>query len=183
MSTVVTPRALVVFESMFGNTARVAVAVARGLQLEGVETTLAEVASAAQELDVDLDLLVVGGPTHTFTLSRAGTREDAVRQGAPRERAALGLREWLASVRPGPAHAPGLAAFDTRVAKVRWLPQAAARSAVRAGRKRGLVPVARPIGFLVEGLQGPLVAHELERAVAWGRRLGVECTDRTALVA
>ena len=76
-------RALVVFESMFGNTEKVAGAVARGLQLEGVDAGLVEVHAAPHRLAADLDLLVVGGPTHAFGMSRASTRADAVRQGAP----------------------------------------------------------------------------------------------------
>jgi hypothetical protein len=173
-------RALVVFESMFGNTEKVAGAVARGLQLEGVDTGLVEVRSAAHHLAADLDLLVVGGPTHAFGMSRAGTRADAVRQGAPSERATTGLREWLECVELDPEHTPGLATFDTRVSKVRWLPQAAALSAARAGRLRGLEPIARPLGFLVEDIRGPLVERELDRAVKWGSRLGVALVDRAA---
>jgi hypothetical protein len=181
MSAERTPRALLVFESMFGNTEKVAAAVARGLQLEGVDTGLVEVGSAPTQLEPDLDLLVVGGPTHAFSMSRESTRADAVRQGAPSERAPLGLREWLESVRLPTGAEPGLAAFDTRVTKVRWLPQAAGPAATRAGRKRGLEPVAKPIGFLVEDIRGPLVEHELERAVEWGRGLGVSLVDRVAV--
>ena len=175
-------RALVVFESMFGNTERVAGAVAHGLQLEGVDTGLVDVRSAPQHLAADLDLLVVGGPTHAFGMSRAGTRADAVRQGAPSERATTGLREWLEGVELDPEHSPGLATFDTRVSKVRWLPQAAALSAARAGRQRGLEPVARPLGFLVDEIRGPLVERELDRAAKWGRRLGLELVERATAV-
>ncbi len=133
-----TLRALVVFESMFGNTEKVAAAVAHGLQLEGIDTGLVEVHAAPATLSPEVDLLVVGGPTHGFSMSRVSTREDAVRQGAPAERATLGLREWLEAVQFDAAGVPALATFDTRVTKVRWLPQAAAASAARAGRHRGL---------------------------------------------
>jgi hypothetical protein len=171
-------RALVVFESMFGNTEKVAGAVAHGLQLVGVDTGLLEVSAAPPHLAADLDLLVVGGPTHAFGMSRASTRADAVRQGAPSERATTGLREWLESVEVDTEHAPMLAGFDTRATKVRWLPKAAGPSAAHAGRRRGLEQLARPCGFLVEDIRGPLVDHELERAVAWGRQLGVTLMDR-----
>lgn len=173
-------RALVVFESMFGNTEKIAGAVARGLQLEGIDAGLVEALAAPERLAADLDLLVVGGPTHAFSMSRASTRADAVRQGAPAQRATTGLREWLESVELDAKRAPGLAAFDTRVTKVRWLPQAAGPSAARAGRRRGLIPVAKPRGFLVDDIRGPLVERELERAVEWGRHLGVALVDRAA---
>ena len=173
-------RALVVYESMFGNTEKVAAAVARGLQLENVETGLVEVGSASAELSPDLDLLVVGAPTHAFALSRPGTRADAVRQGAAAERARLGLREWLESVHLESARPPLLAAFDTRVTKVRWLPKSAGPSAVHLARRRGLESIGKPVGFLVDDLRGPLVDGELERAAAWGRRLGAEGLERLA---
>jgi hypothetical protein len=174
------PRALVVYESMFGNTEKVAAAVARGLQLEGVDTGLVEARSAPDELPDELDLLVVGAPTHAFSLSRASTRADAVRQGAPPERAELGVREWLASVRMTTSR-PALAAFDTRVTQVRWLPKAAGPTAAKLGRRRQLGSVTKPIGFLVDGTQGPLLDGELERAAAWGRQLGTECVGRAAV--
>jgi hypothetical protein len=165
-------RALVVFESMFGNTEKVAGAVAHGLQLAEVDTGLVEVSSAPVRLPHDLDLLVVGGPTHAFSMSRASTRADAVRQGAAPERATVGLREWLERVELEADDRPQLATFDTRVTKVRWLPQAAGPAAARAGRHRGLRVAAKPVGFLVDDLKGPLLDEELARAVAWGRTLG-----------
>src|SRR4051812_30612602 len=176
-------RALVVFESMFGNTEKVAGAVAHGLQLEGIDTGLVEVGSAPRRLTADVDLLVVGGPTHAFSMSRASTRADAVAKGAAQERASVGLREWLDSVVLDTTHVPELAAFDTRVTKVRWLPKAAGPSASRAGRRRGLPPVTKPIGFLVDDIRGPLLEHELERAVDWGRTLGVALLERAAAAA
>ena len=139
------PRAMVVYESMFGNTEQVAAAVARGLQAEGLDTDLVEVGSAPTQLAVDLDLLVVGGPTHAFAMSRPQTRADAVLKGAPVERAQHGLREWLESVGHDPAHSPAFAAFDTRVDQGAldvhggWTqrgptrPQARARSSRQAG--------------------------------------------------
>ena len=170
---------LVVYESMWGNTRAVAEAVAEKL---GEDVTLVEVNDAPGQLTTDLDLLVVGGPTHGFSLSRESTRQDAVRQGAPAERATTGLREWLESVRLDAAASPVLATFDTRVTQVRWLPKSAGPTAAKLGRRRGLVVSPKPIGFLVEGLQGPLVEGEQERATAWGRALGAACTERAAAV-
>ena len=91
-----TARALVAYESMFGNTERVAHAVATGLRLEGFDATVVDV-SKNPSVDLDaIDLLVVGAPTHAFSLSRASTRADAVKQGGRTESAATGMREWLA---------------------------------------------------------------------------------------
>jgi hypothetical protein len=175
-----TPRALVVYESMFGNTEQVAAAVARGLRLEGVRTALFEVGSAPTSLPPDLELLVVGAPTHAFSLSRRSTRADAVRQGAPAEREQIGLREWLGTVQFDTTQALDLAVFDTRIAKVRWLPKAAGPTAVRVAHKHGLQTADSPVAFIVTDLQGPLVDGEIERAVAWGRLLHPHRLERVA---
>src|SRR5690606_14826892 len=69
-------RALVAFESMFGNTGLIAEAIADGLARHG-EVETAEVGTAPVLLPAEVDLLVVGGPTHAFGMSRPGTRSSA----------------------------------------------------------------------------------------------------------
>jgi len=158
-------RALVVVESSFGNSRAVAEALAEGLA-EGVgEAEVRSVGTAPREF-AGIDLLVVGGPTHAFGMSRDQTRADAVRQGAPVESSGPGIREWLADLDP-PAGLP-IATFDTRVAKVRHLPGSAARGAARLLRRRGCVLVAGPESFFVVDTTGPLVEGELARAREWG---------------
>jgi hypothetical protein len=125
------PRAAVVYESMFGNTSHVAHAVADGLRAAGCDTETAEV-NTAPEPHPDVALLVVGAPTHAFSLSRPRTRQDAVSQGAPPTRAGRGLREWLQETEP-PGPATGMAVFDTRVSKARRLPAAGRAAALPPG--------------------------------------------------
>jgi hypothetical protein len=156
---------------MFGNTERVARAVADGLEAAGVPTRVVEVSAAPADLPPSVDLLVVGAPTHAFSLSRPGTRADAVRQGADATRAAIGLRDWLESARPTNDQSVNVAVFDTRVSKVRRLPAAAGPSATRLAKRRKLGAVDRPMAFLVEDVQGPLLDGELDRASSWGRSL------------
>jgi hypothetical protein len=164
-------RALVVLESMFGNTEAAGLAIAEGLRQEGVDTRTVPVTDAAEQLPEGLDLLVLGGPTHAFSLSRPSTRADAVRQGAPASAARLGIREWLTACQIG-GTTPRVAVFDTRVTKVRRLPMAAARAAGRLARRHHLRLLAAPESFLVADTKGPMAAGELERAEAWGRALG-----------
>lgn len=164
-------KAVVVYESFFGNSERIARAVTSGLGLEGLTATAVDVADAR---DVDVaacDLLVVGGPTHGFALSRTQTRHDAVTRGGSSTDAGRGIREWLTDL-PVPPGTHLAAAFDTRARTVRHLPMSAARSAAHLLRQRGFTLVARPAGFVVLDVEGPLVEHEPERAVAWGRELG-----------
>jgi Flavodoxin domain len=173
-----TMRALVVYESMFGNTADVARAVADGLRSEGAEVTATEVHGAAAVDAADFDLLVVGAPTHAFSLSRPATRADAVRQGASAE-ADIGLREWLATLRPQEGSQHRLAAaFDTRVTKVRRLPMAAANRAARELGNHGYDLILRPTPFLVLDTQGPLAPDELDRARIWGRLVATTARER-----
>src|SRR4051812_30636188 len=106
-------KALVVYESMFGNTETIARAIADGLAGAG-EVTLADVATAPPA--AGFDLLVAGAPTHAFGLSRPSSREQARHSGPVRPGATeAGLRESLATSPP----LTGLAAatFDTRVDK------------------------------------------------------------------
>jgi flavodoxin len=170
-------RALVVYESMFGNTAEVARAVATGLSAH-LEVELRNVADAAPGATSGQrrDLLVVGGPTHAFSMSRPQTREDAVRKGADPAVVATGIRDWLAESQTSTA----FATFDTKVARVRRLPGSAAHQASRAARRRGHSRAARPESFYVEDTKGPLLDGELDRARAWGERLGAEAQDRAA---
>jgi hypothetical protein len=166
--------ALVVHESMFDNTALIAEAVGRGLGLGGMDVTSYDVSDAPALAAVEVDLLVVGAPTHTFSLSRPSTRADAVRQGAAAERARVGVREWL----EGPPLEKGVhlaAMFDTRVRKVRHLPKAAGTRGDHLLRRLGVTTIVRPEAFLVEDVRGPLVDGEVERATSWGRELARIC--------
>ena len=175
------PTALVVVESMFGNTEQVGRAVASGLADGGVDVVVVDVAAAPADLPAHLDLVVLGAPTHAFSLSRPSTRADAVRQGASPERAASGLREWLGAWPPlDPQHCPVAAVFDTRVSKVRRLPAAAGPRAARLVRRRGLTVLGHPQAFLVSDVRGPLLDGELERAVAWGLVLAADLGCRVS---
>jgi hypothetical protein len=173
--------ALVVHESMFHNTATIAEVVAASLTAEGMSVTCVDVADAPPLVGVDVDLLVIGAPTHAFSLSRPGTREEAVRQGAPAEHARTGVREWLAQAPSHPANAGLAAVFDTRVTKVRKLPKAAGTRGGHLLRRLGFTLVQRPEPFLVEDTKGPLLDGEVERASEWGRNLAREVGQRLSL--
>lgn len=167
-------RVLVVYESMFGNTEQIAHAVAAGLA-EEMEVAVAAVHEAPIEPAADVGLLVVGGPTHAFSMSRSTTRADALKQGARQGDGGIGLRDWLEGL---PPQAPGrpVATFDTRVAKVRRLPGSAAKAAMKAVRRRGYEPAARPESFWVDDTAGPLLTGELDRARAWGANVAAAVT-------
>jgi hypothetical protein len=164
--------ALVVYESFFGNTRTIAQAVAEGLRSEGVRPTVQDVSMAAPADVAGYHLLVVGGPTHAFSLSRESTRADAERRGGSVHQPGPGLRDWLGRlVAP---ESPLAAAFDTRAEKVRHLPMSAGHAAGRMLARRGFVLLVKPAGFVVQDVEGPLAHGETERAIAWGRTLADE---------
>jgi hypothetical protein len=162
-------RALVVYESMFGNTRDVAEAIATGLVAQ-VETTVSECSTAPGVVPADVDLLVVGAPTHALGLSRPSTRASAQKQAdSPLVSQGQGLREWLSTLR-FEGDLPAVAAFDTRVRAPRLLGSAAPK-ALRRLRRSGGRPLAKARSFLVTGTTGPLAAGELAAAKSWGSEL------------
>jgi hypothetical protein len=171
---------LVVYESVFGNTRQVAEAVAGGLAGTGTGGGVAvlPVEEAAARLPEDVDLLVVGGPTHAFGMTRAKTRQDAAARPGAVSAGRIGIREWLERLdvpRPGvPA-----ATFDTRIRKPR-LPGSAAKGAARRLRSLGLRLVAPPESFWVRDTGGPLYEGERERAEHWGAGLAALGERRAA---
>lgn len=169
-------KALVVYESMFGNTESVASSIGDGLASHlDVEVVSVDRMPVLDEQDIDL--LVVGGPTHAFSMSRPQTRLEAVAQGAPGASSGTGIREWLAAL---PASRTGLrvAAFDTRVERARRLPGSAARKAAKVVVRLGYRRAAGSESFYVADSAGPLLDGELDRARAWGERLAAETSAR-----
>ena len=163
-----TTRALVVCESMFGNTRAVADAVADALVPRFDRVDVVDVGAAPSSVD-GVSLLVVGAPTHALGMSRPSTRQSAHEQGAA-EPGEWGVREWLAGL-ARPAHEIRAAAFDTRIRKP-GVPGSAAKAVSRRLHRLGF-DVAPPISFAVAGTDGPLVAGELDRARQWSAALDV----------
>lgn len=161
---------LVVYESMFGNTQSIAKGIGEGLSSR-MTVRIIEVGEAPSVIDPDVELLVVGGPTHAFGMSRPGTRQNAAQQaGHDLVSQGIGMREWLATLRGG-SNRVAAAAFDTRINKPR-VPGSAARAGQKRLSRLGFRIVAPAESFWVKGAPGPLLAGELERARRWGERLG-----------
>jgi hypothetical protein len=154
----------VICESSFGNTRAIAEAIA--------ETLDAEVLSAVDPIDLDeVDLLVVGAPTHVHGLPGERSRRAAVEQGGSD---GPGVREWLEELPRGRGRA---AAFDTRFDKPAFLTGSAAKGIAKRLRHRGFELVAEPESFFVLGTEGPLQDGELERAAEWAVALREQVQD------
>jgi hypothetical protein len=166
-------RALVVYESMFGNTERIAYAIARGLATE-MTTETVEVSHAPADPTRDIDLLVIGGPTHGLGLSRPATRaKAAVHAGGVITSDGIGLREWLSVITPR-LGSPRVAIFDTKFGWPR-LPGSAARRARARLRRLGFAGPIPMATFRVRATIGPLLDGEIDRARRWGHWLGGQC--------
>jgi len=164
-------RALVVYESMFGNTQAVALAVSEGIAMR-MPVDIIEVGDAPAVLPPDVALLVVGGPTHAHGMTSPKSRADAAQRAGDRlVSRGLGVREWLDTLRPV-AQPIAAAAFDTRIKGPELLWGSAAKSVTKRLRGIGFQLVQPPRSFIVAGPTGPLfdrlVDGEPERARTWG---------------
>lgn len=149
---------LVIYDSVYGNTEKIARAIAEGL---GSETKLV----SANDLDpaklVGLDILVIGSPVHG---------------GRASEKLQVVFRE----IKRGTLQSVKVAAFDTRFEQSKQgtglkllmgVIGFAADKMLRQLVRKGGTQIAEPEGFIVTGREGPLKEGELERAKAWGQQI------------
>lgn len=157
-------KAVVVYESLWGNTAQIACAIAEGL---GGGACALSTAEASAEVVAEADLIVAGAPVLAFSLPTEKIRDSLVgQQGTPApDLSSPSMRSWLSGLAPGTA---GFTAFETRV---RFSPGGATGGIVQAMQKAGFRLVAKPARFFVKGRVGPLREGEVERAREWGVRL------------
>jgi len=166
-------RALVVFESMYGNNQQIAAAITEGIRAAGLDAECVEVGSAPTTLPDDVGLLVAGCPNHAAGMPRGSDRESAAkRSDQPLVSQGITLREWFDQLERGRQRVPA-AAWDTRLAKprfLRWFDRAASGVEKRL-RKHGFEVRESSEHFYVTEATGPLAGGELDRAHEWGKRL------------
>lgn len=151
-------KSLVVYGSHFGNTQKVAEAIAAELAKYGTSQVMG-VDDAPAYIPDGTDLLVVGGPTEAFHMT------------AP-------VAGYLGKLEPKSVNGVATAVFDTRIRQQWWMLGYAAPGITKKLRSMGANLVSPPEGFLVEGRineakgQHPvLVAGELARAAMWAAAL------------
>jgi hypothetical protein len=165
-------RALVVYESMYGNTHDIANHIAEGL-LAAYAVEVLSVEEATPARVAGADLLVVGGPTHAHAMSSKMSRQAAADAAAKDPDLELdghatgpGLRDWFDTIEGGGA----AAAFDTRIDSSPLVTGRASRGIGRRLRRRGYKLAAEPESFLVDK-HNHLLDGEADRAVEWGKAL------------
>ncbi len=162
-------KACVIYDSIYGNTEKIAQAIAQGLTGEIKVLRIGEANPA--EL-VTCNLLIVGSPVHG---GRATPELDAF------------IKQMPANSLEGIS----VAAFDTRfeaeeqgvglrilMGVIRY----AAPRIAKALEKKGGILVAEPEGFIVENKEGPLKQGELERATQWATQLPLAKKVSTSIV-
>lgn len=165
-------RALVVYESLFGNACTIARAVADGLSGQ-LAAEAVDVGCAPPVVGHDVGLLVVGGPSHQFGMPRPDSRRQAATNFGDKAIVRdAGLREWLAAVRLA-SPPTAAAAFDIRLDHPRFLRRLdhASRTEEKLLVRLGSTLLAPAEQFFVAAATGPLASGELERARRWGRTL------------
>ncbi|MHB0878644.1 MAG: flavodoxin [Anaerolineae bacterium] len=159
-------RAVVVYESHWGNTAAIARAIAEGI---GPEARALSTTEAVGSAIAGADLIVAGAPLLGFRLPTEDMLKSmatsANRGGVPPDLSHPSLRSWLAALPKGDAK---VAAFETRIW---WSPGSAAKAILSIFELAGYRPIAKPQRFIVRGRSGPLRDGEVERAKAWGAEL------------
>ena len=168
-------RAVVVYESMYGNTDQIAHAIGEGLASVG-EVDVVPVEGATPALLEAADLIVVGGPTHGHSMTRESTRKAAV-DAAHKPDSDLeldpdaegpGLRDWFDALGPVQAKA---AAFDTRLDMSAVITGRASKGINRRLRHHGLAVIADPESFFVTK-ESHLEPGQQDKARDWGSQLG-----------
>ncbi|MGV8083098.1 MAG: flavodoxin family protein [Coriobacteriia bacterium] len=162
-------KALVVYESLWGNTKAVAEAIAGGI---GDGARAVSTADASREALEGVDLLVAGAPVLAFSLPSERIREDQrTRAEKTPDLSHPSMRSWLRGLPKGKGRA---AAFDTRIW---WTPRGSKRAILRGLAAAGYLPAATE-SFIVTGTYGPLREGELTKAREWGRRLAEKTSAR-----
>lgn len=159
-------KAIVVYESHWGNTAAIARAIAEGIGAGARALTTDE--AVGREL-TGVDLVVAGAPVMMFSLPGEAARDKVATDRKAPVAPDVGhpmLRTWLDGL-PSASRVKA-AAFDTRM---RWTPRGAFGSIEKKLREAGYDVVTKGKGFVVQGAYGPLREGELDRARAWGHEL------------
>lgn len=142
--------ALVVYDSQFGNTEKIAQVIAQTLTEYGQARALRAGDYTADALQ-GIELLVVGCPTQAWHSTEH-------------------IQKFIKQLEHQVVHNLCIAEFDTRLDKPSWLTGSAAKGMAKSLRPLG-AQLLSPESFLVTGTEGPLADGELERAAGWARTL------------
>jgi flavodoxin len=154
-------KALVIYDTYFSNTEKIAQAVGNGLGRDE-EVTVVKVDAVNPEMLEKLEILVVGSPTRAFNPTPAS-------------------KSFIRKLLPNQLNGVKVTAFDTRLpinektpGILRFLAGIfgyADKPLLDELKKKGGIQVVPTEGFMVTDSEGPLAEGELERAAEWGKEI------------
>jgi flavodoxin len=153
---------LVVYDSQFGNTEKIAQAIAQALTEYGTARAML-VGDYTPDALQGVDMLVVGCPTQAWHSTEH-------------------IQTFIKQLEHQTVQNLCVAEFDTRLDKPSWLTGSAAKGMAKSLRPLG-AQLLSPESFLVTGKEGPLVEGEVERAAEWARTLYDEYEVQNGVVA
>lgn len=154
---------LMIVESCFGNTARVAGAIAAALREGGAQVSLVQ--ADAAPVPAGEGLVLVGAPTHNMNLPTPSSRSQARDKGG--RVPVTGVAEWIDAL-PRSLDAGRIAVFSTVTGG--FMSGSASKQMARRLRRHGVHDAERQ-DFRVLGTTGPLADGEMERAGRWAGQL------------
>ena len=144
-------KALVVYDSQYGNTEKIAQSIVAALRGVG-EADAIRVGTMHSDNIQGVDMLVLGCPTQGWRPTQA-------------------MQALLNSFSAERLRGIDVACFDTRFLKPRWLTGSAANVMGKRLHALGVPLLAPPESFFVQGTEGPLIKGEVERAAEWAKTL------------
>ena len=153
-------KALILYDSFFGNTEQIARAIAGAIG-DSQDVRVARVGETSPDDLKGFEIVVLGSPTRGFRASEA-------------------IQAFIQNIPDAVLKGKKVAAFDTRMPEaevgkgLRLLMKMGGYAAPRIAKelqKKGGNLVVPPEGFFVKDREGPLKEGELERAAEWGKKI------------
>jgi len=154
-------KGIVVYDTSYGNTKKIAETIAETLKESGIEVELSYVKDVKKLSGKDYDFLVLGSPTKFGTMSFA-------------------IKFFLGKVKSEEWMSKPFAAFDTenpeniersRIENKEWSAAEKIAQKLREKQMNQLLPV---LNALVLDQKGPLVEGEVERTKDYARKLAIK---------
>ena len=128
-------RAIVIYDTKFGNTEKIATALARGMEKQGVRVDCVKTDEVDIDKLVEYDLLAIGGPTHAFSISKP-------------------MKAFLEKLKRVDFKGKKAFAFDTKYKS--WWAGSAGKGIEKTLKRLGMSIVKPHASAIVTGSEGPL---------------------------
>ncbi len=139
-------RGIVLYDTAYGNTQKVAETIADAIKLKSHEVRLCDIKDVGKLIAVDFDFVVIGSPTKMNTMSFA-------------------MRRFLGKFKDEGWRGKPFFAFDTELVSVIEKGGASAGEKIHKElEEKGVKPLAHVFKVGVSGIKGPLASGVLEKA-------------------